>query len=219
MNLRPMLICNTILVAGMSAFSAWAWSMIPEGTQLPVHFGIDGAPDRFGSKEEALLIIPAVAVGITILFWLLPKIDPRRSNIAQSGKFWNVVAISIVAFMALIQALIILSATGHQLDITSYMLPGLSALFIVIGNYLSKTRPNWFAGIRTPWTLSSDYAWSKTHRAGGILFMLSGLVSLAAWALFETKFAFFVLIASVIAAAILSILLSYWYWRQDPTRA
>ena len=219
MNLRPMLICNTTLVAGMSALSAWAWAKIPEGTQLPVHFSIDGTPDRFGSKEEALLVIPAVAVIVTLLFWLLPKIDPRRSNVESSGKFWNAIAISVVALMAFIQTLMILSATGYPLDITNYMLPGLSALFIVIGNYMSKTRSNWFAGIRTPWTLSSDYSWSKTHRAGGLLFMLSGLMSLAAWALLETKIAFMVLITSIIASSLLSVVLSYWYWRQDPSRA
>jgi uncharacterized membrane protein len=205
MNLRPMLICNTLLIAGMAAFTAWA-------------YGIDGTPDRFGSKEEALLIMPAVALGITLLFWILPRIDPRRSNIESNGKFWNAIAIGVVALMVFIQTLMILSATGHPINITNYMLPGLSALFIVIGNYMSKTRSNWFGGIRTPWTLSSDYSWSKTHRAGGALFMLSGLVSLAAWAVLDIKLAFFTLIGSVIAASLLSVVLSYWYWRQDPAR-
>ena len=98
MNLRPMLIANTALIAAMSAFSAWAWTRIPDGASLPVHFGLDGTPDRFGSKTEALIFMPVLAVGITILLWALPRFDPRRENIEASGKFWNLVSIAVVAF-------------------------------------------------------------------------------------------------------------------------
>ena len=159
-----------------------------------------------------------MALAVTLLFWILPKLDPRRSNIELSGKFWNAIVISVVALLALLHTLIILQATGYKIDITNYMLPALSTLITIIGNYMSKTRANWFAGIRTPWTLSSDYSWSKTHRTGGILFMLSGFASLVAWLTLPTKLAFIFLTACVLAASLVSVVLSSWYWRQDPNR-
>ncbi|MEQ1754789.1 MAG: SdpI family protein [Micropepsaceae bacterium] len=218
MNLRPMLISNTGLIAAMSALSAWAWDRIPDGASLPVHYGLDGTPDRFGSKAEALIVIPILAVGITILLWTLPRFDPRRENIEASGKFWNVVSIAVVALLTYLQGLMILAATGHIDNLMTYLVPGLSVMFMVIGNYLSKTRSNWFGGIRTPWTMSSDYSWNRTHRIAGTLFILSGLGSLATWVVAGSEFSFVVLMASLAGSALLSVILSYVFWRQDPER-
>lgn len=219
MNLRPMLISNAGLIAAMSALSAWAWTRIPDNASLPVHYGLDGTPDRYGSKAEVLLVMPVLAIGLTVLMWILPRLDPRRANIEASGKFWNAVSIAVVALLAYVQCLMVLSATGQIANLTGYLLPGLSVMFIVIGNYLSKTRANWFGGIRTPWTMSSDYSWNRTHRVAGLLFMLSGLASLAAWAAMDSKSAIIVLVASIIASSLLSVVLSYWFWRQDPAKA
>jgi uncharacterized membrane protein len=99
------------------------------------------------------------------------------------------------------------------------MIPGMSILFMGIGNYLGKTRSNWFGGVRTPWTLSSDYSWEKTHRATGWLFVLSGLAGMGAWLTVGTVPAFIILIGSIIASSIVAVILSYVYWRQDPQRA
>lgn len=218
MNLRPMLIANTGLIVAMAGLSAWAWTRIPDGASLPVHYGLDGSPDRYGSKAEALLVMPAIAVGVTLLMWLLPRIDPRRENIEASNKFWNAVSIATIALLAYVQGLLVLSAIGWIGNITDYLVPGLGVMFMVIGNYLSKTRANWFGGIRTPWTMSSDYSWNKTHRVAGALFMLSGLASLVAWATAGSQVSLVLLVAGLVGSSLLSVVLSYWFWRQDPAR-
>jgi uncharacterized membrane protein len=218
MNMRPLLIANIGLIVGMAAFSAWAWNLIPDGAQVPVHWNIEGHADRYGSKVEALLAMPAVAAVLTALLLFLPRIDPRRANIEASGKFWNAVAIAIVALLAYVHVFLILNAMGRSVDVLNGMIPGLCALFVVIGNYLSKTRSNWFAGVRTPWTLSSEYSWEKTHRWTGRLFVATGIVDAVVWLAAGPRIAMGVLLASLLATTIAAIALSYVFWKNDPDR-
>ena len=95
---------------------------------------------------------------------------------------------------------------------------GVSILLIAIGNMLGKARPNWFFGIRTPWTLSSDLAWDKTHRVTGRLMVIGGLVMLAAVVLLPVKFAFLILLIGAIGPAAFGIVYSYIVWKSDPDR-
>jgi uncharacterized membrane protein len=219
MNLRPMLIVNGLLIAGMAAVSAWAWQTIPEGMQLPMQINVHGNPTRYVDKTQFLVLMPATAIAITLLFWFLPRVDPRRANLEASIKFWNASAMLSVALLAYVHALFVLNATVFKIDVTAALVPALSVLFIGLGNYLGKTRPNWFGGIRTPWTLSSDYAWEKTHRLGGRGFVLSGIASAATWLALDAKTAFFVLIASLMATSLVAVVASYFFWRADPERA
>jgi uncharacterized membrane protein len=219
MNMRPLLIVNTALIAAMVGFSAWAWQMIPDGAQLPVHWNLDGVVDRLGSKTEALMFLPALAIGVTALLWFLPRLDPRRANIDASGKFWNAIAIATVALLAYLHGLMILSAVGQKVVVFDQLTPAVGALMIVIGNYLSKTRSNWFGGVRTPWTMSSEYSWEKTHRWAGRLFMASGVASIATWFVAGSVAGIAVLVGAVLAAAVVSVILSYVFWKNDPTRA
>lgn len=219
MNVRPLLFTNTVLIAAMAGISAWAWQAIPETAQLPVHWNIEGQADRFGSKGTALLLLPAIALVLTLVFVFLPRIDPRRKNLESSGKMWNASAIGVVALLAYVHILTTLNALGRAIDIGDYLLPALAILFIVIGNYLSKTRSNWFAGVRTPWTMSSEYSWSKTHRLASRLFMGTGLIVLAAWFVVSTKIAIIVLIGALFATSLIAVVASYFYWLRDPARA
>ena len=97
-------------------------------------------------------------------------------------------------------------------------MPAVSTLFIVIGNYISKTRSNWFASVRTPWSMSSEYSWTKTHRLASRMFMGSGVLSIVAWLIAGTKIAMLVFVGTVLATAVISIVASYVYWKNDPAR-
>jgi uncharacterized membrane protein len=218
MNLRPMLIVNGALIAGMAAVSAWAWQTIPEGTQLPMQINIHGNPIRYVDKTQFLLLMPATALAVTLLFWLLPSFDPRRANLEASAKFWSAGAILSVALLAYVHVLLVLNGTVWKIDVLAALVPALSVLFIGLGNYLGKTRSNWFGGVRTPWSMSSEYSWEKTHRWSGRMMVLSGVVSLMAWFFLEAKLAFLLLIGLVILSALISIALSYVFWRADPER-
>ncbi len=219
MNIKPLLITNTVLIAAMAGVSAWVWQSIPDGAQLPMHWNIEGHADRFGSKHEALLFLPALAVALTLIFWLLPFIDPRRRNLESSSKLWIAAGIGVVALLAYVHMFMVASAMGRGVDMVDYLIPAMSILFIVIGNYLPKTRSNWFAGVRTPWTMSSEYSWGKTHRLASRLFMGSGVASVLAWLAVGAKIAIFVLVISLVATSVISIVASYFFWKNDPARA
>lgn len=218
MNVRPLLVVNTLLVAAMVAVSAWGWQAIPDGTTVPMNIGLDGKPYRHTDKAFYLYLMPAVGLGITLMFAILPFLDPRRQNLAASGRFWNAAGMLSVGFLAYVHALLVWAAAGNPIDLTSAIVPGLAVLFVGIGNYMSKTRSNWFGGVRTPWSLSSEYAWEKSNRWGGRMMAASGLAGLAAWFFLDAKIAFLLLIALVILSGIVSILLSYVFWRADPER-
>jgi uncharacterized membrane protein len=203
----------------MLAASFWVWSAIPDGTQIPVHWNLEGQVDRYGSKAEALLFMPAIVVFITLIFVAIWRLDPRRRNIEASGKMWNAIGIGVSLLMAYVHALLLLIAQGYAIDMGEFLMPAMGVLFMVIGNYLGKSRSNWFAGVRTPWTLSSDYSWNKTHRLGGWLFMGSGALTIITSLVFGAPYAVFVLAGSVIATAIASVVASYVYWKNDPARA
>lgn len=219
MKVRPLLIVNTIVITAMIGLSLWISPTIPEDALLPTHWNIDGEPDGHSSKWMALVFLPALSVVITLVFLLAPYLDPRRENLRLSAKFWNAVAIGAVLLMAAIHAVMIANVLGHPVDIRNVILPGIGALFIVIGNYLGKTRPNWFGGVRTPWTMSSDYSWEKTHRWAGRLFVLAGLATIATWGFADGKIAFIVMISGAIIVSLIPIVLSYIFWRNDPDRA
>jgi uncharacterized membrane protein len=218
MNVKPLLIANTILVAAMVGLSLWVAPGFAEDAQLPTHWGLDGVADGFSPKWQALLFLPGLSVLVTLFLVVLPAFDPRRQNLEQSAKLWNASAIATVLVLGCLHVFLILSATGHAVDIRDAVLPGIAGLFIVVGNYLGKTRSNWFAGIRTPWTLSSDYAWEKTHRWTGRLFVCAGLAIFAAWLLTDAKIALYVMIAATAATTLAALVMSYVFWRNDPDR-
>lgn len=218
MNFRPMLIVNGLLVAGMAAASAWGWKTIPDGTRVPIRWDLEGNPSAFAEKTEFLILLPAAALALTALFWLLPRFDPRRANLEASARFWNAGAISVAGLLAYLHVLLIANGSGYNIDILNALVPGLSFLFIGIGNYLGKTRSNWFGGVRTPWTMSSDYSWEKTHRWAGRMMVASGVAGIVAWFAIDARFAFLVLVGAIIASMVVSFALSYVFWRSDPTR-
>jgi uncharacterized membrane protein len=219
MNVKPLLIVNTVLILAMLGLSLWAWPLIAADARLPVHFNLEGVADRFGSKEEALLALPLVAGALTLVFLVLPYLDPRRKNLERSAKLWNAAAIGVTLVVAALHVFLVLTALGHDLAVGNFVLPGIAGLFMLLGNYLGKSRSNWFAGVRTPWTMSSEYAWEKTHRWAGRLFVLTGVLTLAAWLFTTQQVAVYVMIAAIAATSLTSIVLSYIFWRNDPDRA
>ena len=218
MNLRPMLFANAAVLAGMVGVSLWAWDQIPDGAKVPLHFDLTGEPDRFGTKLEALAAMPIVVIVMTLALYVLPWLDPRRANVEASAKFWNAIAICVTVLLAYVHVLLAVAATGVAINMASAVVPAINILFIVLGNYLSKTRSNWFAGIRTPWTLSSEHSWEKTHRWTGRLFVVSGLAGMAAWFVTDPHTATMISLAAVFVTIIAAFVMSYVFWKNDPNR-
>ena len=218
MKLRPLLIVGGAIVLAMLALAAWAWPQIPADARIPIHWGPSGEPDGYGDKWLGLLGLPLVGVALLALLALLPRIEPRRANLQRSGTAYVAIAIAAMGLLGGFHAFAVLAALGSEGNIGPVVAIGAGALLVVIGNYLGKTRSNWFFGIRTPWTLASDRSWSRTHRLGGQLFVALGLLTLAVTVLLDPMIATWVMLGGLALAVAWLVAYSYMAWRDDPNR-
>jgi uncharacterized membrane protein len=203
------------VIAGMLAASAATWSRAPD--RLPVHFDMQGNADRYGGKAEALLAMPAMAVLLYLLLTFLPRLDPGRANYDRFVGAFRVIRLASLLLVAGVHVVLLSPVYGVELGGTWVVPFGLGIFFIVLGATMGKLRPNWFFGIRTPWTLSSKRAWVRTHRLGGWLFVASGLL-ISAVSVIAPHWSLPVLMAATISAAVICIVYSYLVWRTDPDR-
>ena len=203
------------LIAGMWVTAALMWPSSPE--RFPVHWGLGGEVDRYGNRTEGLLAMPVVAVLIYLLMLFLPRLDPGRLNYAKFAGAWYTMRASSLALLALLYAVMVLSARGVSIDMSRFMGLTMGAMLFVMGNVLGKIRPNWFFGVRTPWTLSSKLSWSKTHRLAGWVFVSGGLALMAAGVI-GTPSAMGVAFAILMAGVLGAVAYSYFVWRSDPDR-
>jgi len=165
------------------------YSRLPD--QIPVHWGIDGQIDRYGPRVYTFVtaLLPLVMYG---LFWLIPKIDPRKDSYDKHAGAYGVMAMTLVSFMIGLHWITIGYSLGYDIDVVFLVKFFVGILFVVLGNYLPVVRPNYTLGIRTPWTLADETVWEKTHRIGGYLFVLTGIF----WSIFafvNRPWVFFVL--------------------------
>ena len=218
MKLRPLVIVGSAAVIGMLILSAWAWPQIPDGAQVPIHWGIDGTPDGYGPKWVGLLGIPILTALVVALLLVIPRFEPRRTNLERSATAYVAVGIAVTLFVTALHVAAVLAALGEDVNLGMVASIGIGLAFVVMGNYLGKTRSNWFFGIRTPWTLSSDLSWTRTHRLGGIAFMAVGLLVIVTALVAGPSVAIWVLLGGMAASIVGLLPYSYLVWRSDPDR-
>jgi uncharacterized membrane protein len=205
------LIPGITVAALATAFSLWAYPHLP--AEVATHFDFQGNADGWSSPRVAAAAVPLMILALLGITLVLPKIDPRRANYALfTPSYWAVMN-SVMVLLLGIHVVTLGKALGWNINIGRVVPLGVGALLLVMGNLMTRFRPNWFFGIRTPWTLSSDVVWRKTHRFGGAAFMLSGACFVAAAAIDSTKMAY-AAFGVTIAAALGSVLYSYLAWRR-----
>ncbi len=218
MNVRRYVLISLGMVAAMFLVAAWAWPQLPPGAQIPIHWDAAGNPNGYASKEVGLLLVPLLSLGLVGLFAMIPRIEPRRSNLSRSSRAYGVTWLAVIALMLFIQIVTTLVVLGYDLSIRSLALGGTGVLFIVMGNYLGKVRSNFMFGIRTPWTLTSELSWNRTHRLGGKLFVILGSAVVVATLLGQQGLEVAVLIIGLIVVIATLFIYSYRVWRDDPDR-
>lgn len=219
--IRLGLMISTFAFILTAIFSAYGWINTPEGASIPVHFNLSGEADRYGSKEEAFLFMPALLLGITFLMAIAPSIDPRGKNLRRSRPIYIVGWIIGVVALAGGQGFITWTAVGGGVE-GETMARGvgvfISAILLLVGLVIAKARPNFFAGIRTPWTLTSDLSWDKTHRWASRIFTLLGLAGLVSALLLPPEPATMGLIIALLVTTLGLIIYSFIIWKNDPAR-
>jgi len=150
--------------------------------QVVTHWNLQGQPDDWSGKTFAAFFFPILILGIYILLIFLPLFDPLRKRYEEFSKTYQIIRFALVTFFTGIYFLASLSGLGYNMQIGKIIPAVIGLLFVILGNYMPKIKKNWFVGIRTPWTLASEEVWNKTHRLGGKIFILAGvLMILGIW--------------------------------------
>jgi uncharacterized membrane protein len=210
---------SLVVTAALAGASWWAWRQLPVDARIPSHWNAGGQVDGYGGRDS-LFIIPGLTLGLTLLFLWLPRFEPRRAHLLLSSRAYRAVWLAIVLFAAGLQFFMIQAALGAPVSVEKWIGVGLGALFLVIGNFLGKVRSNFMFGVRTPWTLSSELAWNKTHRLAGWMFVGFGLVLLTCGIARGLSAHLHYLIIGFVTALLATVFpYSYFVWRSDPDKA
>jgi uncharacterized membrane protein len=189
------------------------WNQLPE--QMASHWNTNDQVDGYMPKFWGVFLMPLVTLGMFALFIVLPNMDPLKANIAQFRGAFNLFIVLIVAFMLYIHGLTLAWSLGYQdFKMSAAMLPFLGILFIFIGYMLKQAKRNFFIGIRTPWTLSSDTVWDKTHQLGSVLFMVSGALAFIG-SFLGGMMAFWLLFVPLMGSNLFLVIYSYVLYRNE----
>ncbi len=180
--------------------------------QTASHWNAAGQVDGYMSGFWGAFLMPVVVLGMWLMFFIIPRIDPLKNNIEKFRKYFDGFVILILLYMIYIYGLTIAWNLGQQLNIVLWMTPAMAVLFYFIGVMMKHTERNWFVGIRTPWTLSSDKVWEKTHRLAGLMFKIAAVVSLLG-VLFPDQAIYFILIPIAIAG-LFPVIYSYFIFKK-----
>jgi uncharacterized membrane protein len=197
------------------AFSAIMYPRLPE--RMPVHWDLHGSVNRYGSRLEGAFFLPGVMLLVWLLLRFLPRIDPRRANYEKFGDTYDLLINSLVALFAVMHVALVGTALGWPVSIERLAPALIGLLFIILGNALPRARSNWWFGIRTPWTLSNERVWMRTHRVAGYLLAGAGVVLLIAAAV-PSAWTFALGVAAAASAAIGSAVYSYFAWKQETSK-
>ncbi len=182
-----------------------SYSYMPD--MIPMHWNAQGEIDGYMGKLWGLFMLPIISLGLFALFLVIPKLDPRRSNLESFKEYYQGIILMIVGFLFYIYILTILAAIGYKFNMVQAMSLSFAVLFYYMGIVLKKTKSNFFVGIRTPWTLSDEKVWEKTHDLGGKLFKVSGII--AFFGVLFKEVAIFLMIIPTIVASIFIYIYSY----------
>jgi uncharacterized membrane protein len=209
---RTVIVILIIAVLAGLGISLWAGPRLP--ASVPTHWDASGQANGYSSPAFAMFFMPGLTLGIGLLLIFLPMVDPLRANVEKFRRSYNWAIVGFAAYMLYIHVLTLLAGLGVSYNMTSVLIPAMGLLFFGMGFLLERTQQNWFIGIRTPWTLSSPVVWEKTHRLGGLLFKIAGLLTLASL-LFRPETAFLVMLVPLLLASLGTVVYSYFAFQQE----
>jgi len=197
------------------ALAAYFYPRLPE--RLASHWNASGEVDGYMSKGWGLFMLPVVLALMALIFMAIPRIDPRKTNIEKFRGYFEGFVILMMLVMFAIFAMILLWNHGVQVSPNLFMPVILGPVFFYLGVLCEKSKPNWFIGIRTPWTLSNERVWEKTHRVGGKLFKIAGVLTLLG--IFFKKWSFLFVVLPVLAAVLFAVVYSYVAYQKETKKA
>lgn len=203
----------TILVAAAFVLSIAAYGQLPD--PMPTHWNIHGQVDGYASRLVGAFLNPLIMLAIAVMIPVLPKIDPRGRNYEKFGMAYLTMMHATITLLFVVHLFALASALGMNVPIARLAPAAVGLLLIVIGNLLPRVRSNWMVGIRTPWTLSSDRVWERTHRMGGYLMMGLGVLLLLATPFAPVSATVILIVGGALVVVLGVTIYSYVLWKQE----
>ena len=211
MNMRK----SEIIVLGiiMVSFIAgiYFYPQMPE--KMASHWNFQGQVNGYISKFWGLFLMPLISVGLFLLFITIPKIDPLKHNIENFREYYDGFVVLMMVYLFYVYLITVLWNRGIKIDMIQLLIPAFGILLYYIGVLMGNVKKNWFIGIRTPWTLSSDVVWEKTHKIGGKLFKIAGVLVFIG--VFFQNYTIFFIPIPVISVAVYTIIYSYVEYQKE----
>lgn len=201
-----------ILIVAAWIFAFYFYAHFP--AQVVTHWGFDGRPNGYMGKAGGAFAIPGLLTGMYLLLLGLPWLDPKSDRYAEFGGVYNFFKTAIIFVLFAVYIASGFYNLGYAVNINVIVPLLVGLLMIVLGNFMGKIKRNWFVGVRTPWTLSSENVWNKTNRFGGFMLVLFGVVLIISPLLPKTL-AIIAFVASALAMALGTILYSFLVYRKE----
>jgi uncharacterized membrane protein len=200
-----------LLLAVGAVASLVAAPDLPE--RMVTTWNAGGEPTGTLSRTVGMWLVPGLGAALLGLFAALPRIDPLGENVAAFRVHYDRFVVVFTAFLTAVHLAVLAFNLGYPVDVTTLAVAGSAALFYYVGTVLPHVEPNWFLGIRTPWTLSDDAVWERTHSLGARLFKLSALIAVAG--LLVGEYAVYFLVGPALATAAITVVYSYVLYARD----
>jgi len=192
------------------------WSSLPE--KVAMHFNLEGQPDRYGNKSELFIVIGVLSlmsVGIYFLLTNIYKIDPKKHAPENKGRLQRM-GFAVTVFMSALACYIIYSTAKGTIEFgMRYIFAGVGLLFSLMGNYMHTIKPNYFAGLRLPWTLNNENNWRKTHLLAGKLWFAGGLLLAILCVLLPDKISLILFFITMLVLVIIPVVYSYRLYKKN----
>lgn len=203
---------STLLIVILILAGVFLWNQLPE--QMASHWNEKDEVNGYMGRFWGVFMLPLMMIGLSLLFFAIPLIDPLKANIAEFRPFFNTFIVVFNIYMAYIHILTLVWNLGYtNFGLGRMLLPAIGLLFVFIGFMIKKAKRNYFIGIRTPWTLANDKVWDETHKLGSKLFIAGGIVSLLG--IIFPKQALVLLMVPIFASAFIPVVYSYFIFRRE----
>ncbi|UPV99405.1 SdpI family protein [Halorussus gelatinilyticus] len=210
MTLRRSYLAGGLLVALSAVMSALAYPEMP--AEMATHWNAAGEIDGRTPRLVALALFPALSAGMLALFAFLPRIDPLGENVAAFREQYDTFVVLLLAFLTYVHGLVLAANAGYEFAVMQALAPAIGALYYYVGVLTAHAERNWFVGIRTPWTISNEEVWDRTHERAAPLFKLAGVV--AVLGVLVPSYAELLVVAPAVAVALYSTVYSYVAYRK-----
>jgi uncharacterized membrane protein len=211
MSTRKTLFLILVLAVLMVGLGLYSYPRMPE--VVAVHWNAQGIANGYGSRFQAAFTLPLIMVAVAALLLFVPEIDPLKSNIEKFRPDFNGFILAFALFFFYLHVLTTLLNLGFQFSLNQFLVPAFGIFIYACGVLLGKAKRNFFIGIRTPWTLSSDTVWAKTHVLGGQLFKISGVIAILG--ILSPRLALLFLLIPLLAASTIAVAYSYVLFRSE----